>query len=163
MKIITFILSFFCVFLISAQNDLDLDCYVKKKRSMKIMKKLNQNLRHYSFSDVKNLLSDIESKEGSSAQIYDMYALIYWLKDDIFRAREYANKSLALCSDNFSTSNYIIGMIHYDLRDWQICVDYIEKATEIGLKTRLNSRNYQEWTAEMDSPGPTMAVSTLES
>ena len=137
MKIISFILSFFCVFLISAQNDLDLDCYVKKKRSIKLMKKLNQNLRHYSFSDVKNLLSDIESKEGSSAQIYDMYALIYWLKDDIFRAREYANKCLALCSDNFSSSNYIIGMIHYDLRDWQICVDYIEKATEIGLKTRF--------------------------
>ena len=137
MKIITFILSFFCVFLISAQNDLDLDCYVKKKRSMKLMKKLNQNLRHYSFSDVKNLLSDIESKEGSSAQIYDMYALIYWLKDDIFRSREYANKCLALCSDDFSSSNYIIGMIHYDLRDWQMCVDYIEKATKIGLKPRF--------------------------
>ena len=137
MKIITFILSFFFVLLLSAQNDLNLDCYVKKKRSVKIMKKLNQNLRYYSFSDVKNLLSDIESKEGSSAQIYDMYALIYWLKDDIIRSREYAYKCLALCSDNFSSSNYIIGMIHYDLRDWQICVDYIEKATEIGLKPRL--------------------------
>ena len=63
MRIITFILSFFFCVLLSAQN-LNLDCYVKKKRSVNIMKKLNQNLRHYSFSDVKNLLSDIESKEG---------------------------------------------------------------------------------------------------
>ena len=75
MRIITFILSFFFVLLLSNQNDLNLDCYVKKKRSVKIMKKLNQNLRYYSFSDVKNLLSDIESKEGSSSQIYDMYVL----------------------------------------------------------------------------------------
>ena len=126
MKIITFILSFFFVFFLSTQNNLDLDCYVKKKRSVKLMKKLNQNLRHYSFYEVKNLLSDIESNEGSSPQIYDMYALIYWLKDDIFKSREYANKCLTLCSDNFSSSNYIIGMIHYELRDWQICVNYIE-------------------------------------
>ena len=76
MKIITFILSFFFVFFLSSKNDLDLDCYVKKKRSEKLMKKLNQNLRHYSFSEVKNLLIDIESKEGSSAQIYDMYVSI---------------------------------------------------------------------------------------
>ena len=140
MKIFTFILSFFFVFFLSAQNDLDLDCYVKKKRSMKLMKKLNQNLRHYSFSDVKNLLSDIESKEGSSAQIYDMYALIYWLKDDIVKSTEYAKKCLALCQDKFSTSNYIIGMIHYQLKDYQICVDYIEKANEIGLKSRFKEK-----------------------
>ena len=135
MRIFTFILSFFFVFVLSAQNNPD--CYVKKKRSVKLMKKLNQNLRHYSFSEVKNLLSDIESKEGVSAQIYDMYALIYWLKEDIIKSREFAKKCLALCPDNFSTSNYIVGMIHFQLKDYQICIDFIEKATEIGLKSRF--------------------------
>ena len=28
-------------------------------------------------------------------------------------------------------------MIHYQLKDYQICVDYIEKATEIGLNSRF--------------------------
>ena len=86
---------------------------------------------------VKNVLKGIEEKEGVSAQIYDMYALIYWLKEDVLKSREYAKKCLNLCPEKFSTSNYIMGMIHFQLRDYQICADYIEKASEIGLKNRF--------------------------
>ena len=57
-------------------------------------------------------------------QIYDMYALIYWLKGDIFKSREYANKCLTLCSDNFSSSNYIISMIRHELRTANMCKLY---------------------------------------
>lgn len=135
MKKTLFILSFLFVFGLSAQDNND--CFVQKKRSVKLMKKLNQNLPHYSFSDVKNVLKGIEEKEGVSAQIYDMYALIYWLKEDVLKSREYAKKCLNLCPEKFSTSNYIMGMIHFQLRDYQICADYIEKASEIGLKNRF--------------------------
>ena len=135
MKKTLFILSFLFVFGLSAQDNND--CFVQKKRSVKLMKKLNQNLPHYSFSDVKNVLKGIEEKEGISAQIYDMYALIYWLKEDVLKSREYAKKCLNLCPEKFSTSNYIMGMIHFQLRDYQICADYIEKASEIGLKNRF--------------------------
>ncbi len=135
MKKTLFILSFLFVFGLSAQDNND--CFVQKKRSVKLMKKLNQNLPHYSFSDVKNVLKGIEEKEGVSAQIYDMYALIYWLKEDMLKSREYAKKCLNLCPEKFSTSNYIMGMIHFQLRDYQICVDYIEKSSEIGLKNRF--------------------------
>lgn len=129
------ILSFFIVFGISAQDNSS--CFVQKKRSVKLMKKLNQNLPHYSFSDVNNVLKGIEEKEGVSAQVYDMYALIYWLKEDVLKSREYAKKCLNLCPEKFSTSNYIMAMIHFQLRDYQICVNYMEIATEIGLKNRF--------------------------
>ncbi len=135
MKKTLFILSFLFVFGLSAQDNND--CFVQKKRSVKLMKKLNQNLPHYSFSDVKNVLKGIEEKEGVSPQIYDMYALIYWLKEDVLKSREYAKKCLNLCPEKFSTSNYIMGMIYFQLRDYQLCVDYIEKASEIGLKNRF--------------------------
>jgi len=135
MKKTLFILSFLFVFGLSAQDNND--CFVQKKRSVKLMKKLNQNLPHYSFSDVKNVLKAIEEKEGVSPQIYDMYALIYWLKEDVLKSREYAKKCLNLCPEKFSTSNYIMGMIYFQLRDYQLCVDYIEKASEIGLKNRF--------------------------
>lgn len=135
MKKILFILSFLFVFGLSAQDKND--CFVQKKYSFKLMKKLNQNLPHYSFSDVKNVLKGIEEKEGVSAQIYDMYALIYWLKEDFLKSSEYAKKCLNLCPEKFSTSNYIMGMIHFQLGDWQICLEYIEKASEIGLKDRF--------------------------
>ena len=74
MRIIVFILYLCFGFVLSAQNNLD--CYVKKNRSSKLIKNINQNLQHYSFSDVKNTLKDIQSKEGYSAQIYDMYVYI---------------------------------------------------------------------------------------
>lgn len=135
MKKTLFILSFLFVYGISAQDNND--CLVQKKRSVKLMNKLNQNLPHYSFSDVKNVLKGIEEKEGGSAQIYDMYALIYWLKEDVLKSRKYAKKCLNLCPEKFSTSNYIMGMIHFELRDYQICVDYIEKAFAVGLKNRF--------------------------
>lgn len=135
MKKTLFILSFLFVVGLSAQDNND--CFVQKKRSVKLMKKLNQNLPHYSFSDVKNVLKGIEEKEGVSPQIYDMYALIYWLKEDVLKSREYAKKCLNLCPEKFSTSNYIMGMIYFQLRDYQLCVDYIEKASEIGLKNRF--------------------------
>ena len=117
MKKTLFILSFLFVFGLSAQDNND--CFVQKKRSVKLMKKLNQNLPHYSFSDVKNVLKGIEEKEGVSPQIYDMYALIYWLKEDVLKSREYAKKCLNLCPEKFSTSNYIMGMIYFQLRDYQ--------------------------------------------
>ena len=60
----------------------------------------------------------------------------------MFKSREFMNKCLSLCSDNFSSSNYIIGMIHYQLRDWQKCVDYIEKIIEIGLNSRFTEESY---------------------
>ena len=41
-------------------------------------------------------MKGIEEKEGVSAQIYDMYALIYWLKKDVLKSREYAEKCLNL-------------------------------------------------------------------
>ena len=141
MRIIVFILSLFFGFALSAQNNLD--CFVKKKRSSKLIKNINKNLQHYSFSDVKNTLKDIQSKEGYSAQIYDMYALIYWLNEDVFKSREYALKCLDLCPENFSNSNYIMGMIHYQLKDYQICSDYIKKSKEIGLRGKfLKKANY---------------------
>ena len=75
MKIITFILSFFFVFILSSQNNLD--CFVKKKESVKLMKKLNQNLRHYSFSDVKNLLVQILSLKKEKVLKYMICMLIH--------------------------------------------------------------------------------------
>ena len=62
------------MFVLSAQNNPD--CYVKKKRSVKLMKKLNQNLRHYSFYEVK-MLSNIqklkcylEDKESENLHLF---------------------------------------------------------------------------------------------
>ena len=73
------------------------DCFVQKKRSVKILKKVNDNLYHYSFQDVKDILVDIQNREGVSAQIFDIYSLIYWLNDDLLKAEEYARKTLLLC------------------------------------------------------------------
>jgi len=66
MRKILFIFLSFIVFFISAQ---EVDrCYVQKKKSVKMMSKLNQNLPHYSFHDVKNVLKSIQEKEGNSSK-----------------------------------------------------------------------------------------------
>ena len=88
------------------------DCYVQKKKSVKTMKKLNHNLPHYSFREVKDLLSEIET-DGEFAEVYDMYSLIYWLKEDVIQSKFYAQKTLKLCPDKFSTSNYILGILKF--------------------------------------------------
>lgn len=138
MRKILFIFLSFIVFSISAQ---EVDrCYVQKKKSVKMMSKLNQNLPHYSFHDVKNVLKSIQEKEGNSAQLYDMYALINWLKEDKFQAEFYASKTLNLCSEDFSTSNYILSVLNYELRNYQLSVDYMEKAMSIGLKNRFKEK-----------------------
>ena len=135
MRILTVILA--CVISLSLFSQ---DCFVKKKRSVKMMRKIDQNLPHYSFNDVKRVLSDIESKEGSSAQVFDVYALIYWLKEDFLKAEEYANKSIDLCPESFSTSNYIIGMLDFLMKDYDKCIFSLKKAFDIGIKDRFSER-----------------------
>jgi len=132
MKKILFIFLSFIVLNATSQ-----DCFVQKKKSVKMMAKLNQNLPHYSFRDVKDVLSGIQEKEGVSAQVNDMYALIYWLKEDVVQSRKFADKTLQTCPDNFSTSNYILGMIHFGWRDYQVSIEYLEKSISIGLKNRF--------------------------
>ena len=92
-----FILFSFFILGVSAQ-----DCYVQNKKSVNMMKKLNQNLPHYSFREVKDILSEIET-DGEFAEVYDMYSLIYWLKEDFIQSKFYAQKTLKLCPDKFST------------------------------------------------------------
>ena len=70
------------------------------------MQKLNQNLPHYSFRDVKDILTEIHQTDGEFAEVYDIYSLIYWLKEDVIQAEFYAHKTLKLCPDKFSTSNH---------------------------------------------------------
>ena len=99
----------------------------RRKKSVKMMKKLNQNLPHYSFRDVKNILTDIQQTDGEFAEVYDMYSLIYWLKEDVIQAEFYAQKTLKLCPDKFSTSNYILGVLNFKMRNYQSSVDFLQK------------------------------------
>jgi len=138
MKKLFTILFSFVVLSLSAQEVNS--CYVQKKKSVKMMSKLNQNLAHYSFHDVKNVLKSIQEREGNSAQVFDIYALINWLKDDKVQAEFYASKTIKLCSEEFSTSNYILSVINYDLRNYQLSVDYMEKSISIGLKNRFKDK-----------------------
>ena len=138
MKKLFTILFSFVVLSLSAQEVNS--CYVQKKKSVKMMSKLNQNLAHYSFHDVKNVLKSIQEREGNSAQVFDIYALINWLKDDKVQAEFYASKTIKLCSEEFSNSNYILSVINYDLRNYQLSVDYMEKAISIGLKNRFKDK-----------------------
>ena len=126
-----FILFSFFIVSVSAQ-----DCYVQNKKSVKMMKKLNQNLPHYSFREVKDLLSEIET-DGEFAEVYDMYSLIYWLKEDVIQSKFYAQKTLKLCPDKFSTSNYILGILNFNQRNYQSSVDFLQKSISIGLKYRF--------------------------
>ncbi len=127
-----FILFSFFIVSVSAQ-----DCYVQNKKSVKIMKKLNQNLPHYSFRDVKNVLTEIQQTDGEFAEVYDMYSLIYWLKEDVIQSKFYAQKTLKLCPDKFSTSNYILGVLNFEYRNYQASVDFLNKSIEIGIKQRF--------------------------
>ena len=124
-----FILFSFFIIGVSAQ-----DCYVQNKISVKLMQKLNQNLPHYSFRDVKDILTEIQQTDGEFAEVYDMYSLIYWLKEDIVQAAFYAQKTLKLCPDEFSTSNYILGVLNFQTRNYQSSVDFLQKSINIGLK-----------------------------
>ena len=135
MRILYFI--FFYLFSISLFSQ---DCFVKKKRSEKMMRKIDQNLSHYSFNDVKKVLSEIQSKEGGSAQLYDVYALIYWLKDDFVKAEEYAAKTIELCPESFSTSNYIIGMLSFFMKEYDKCIVSLQKSLELGIKQRFSEK-----------------------
>ena len=112
------------------------DCYVQKKKSVKTMKKLNNNLPHYSFREVKDILSEIET-DGEFAEVYDMYSLIYWLKEDVIQSKFYAQKTLKLCPDKFSTSNYILGILNFNQRNYQSSVDFLQKSISIGIKYRF--------------------------
>lgn len=129
--------------LVYSINSFSQDCFVKKKRSIKIINKINTNLYHYSFVDVKEALQDIQKKEGNSAQIFDMYSLIYWMKEDLVKAEEYARKTLSLCPNDFATSNYIIGSLQFEMRNYQISADYLEKSINIGLRERFKERAYE--------------------
>ena len=89
---------------------------------------------HYSFRDVKNILTEIQQTDGEFAEVYDMYSLIYWLKEDVIQAEFYAQKTLKLCPDKFSTSNYILGVLNFKMRNYQSSVDFLQKSINIGLK-----------------------------
>ena len=135
MRILNFI--FFCLFSISLFSQ---DCFVKKKRSEKMMRKIDQNLPHYSFNDVKRVLSEIQSKEGVSAQLQDVFALIYWLKDDFVKSEEFASKTIELCPESFSTSNYIIGMLSFLMKEYDKCIVSLQKSLELGIKQRFSEK-----------------------
>ena len=135
MKNILLILSIFLFF-----TSLSQDCFVQKKKHVRTLKKMNDNLYHYSFRDVKDRLIEIQEKEGNSAQIFDMYSLIYWLKEDKVNAEEYARRTLSLCPNEFSNSNYILGILHFEMRDYQQSVDYLIKSMDIGIKPRFNEK-----------------------
>ena len=128
-----FFILFLCFYsLVSAQ-----DCYVQKKNSVKIMQKMHQNLPHYSFLDVKNILEEIEKTDGVFAEVYDMYSLIYWLKEDVIRAEFYAQKTLKICPEKFSTSNYVLGILNFRARNYQSSVDFLQKSISVGLRNRF--------------------------
>ena len=101
------------------------------------MYKLNKNLSHYSFKEVKEVLQEINRTEGISSQLLDMYTLIYWLKDDVPNATMYAEKTINLCPDKFSTPYFVLGVLNYDYRNYQISVDYLNKAKVIGIKQEI--------------------------
>ena len=63
-------------------SSLSQDCYVKNKKSIKKIDHIQKNLSSYSFNQVNEILLNIESKEGSTSQITDIYSLIYYLKDN---------------------------------------------------------------------------------
>ena len=67
-----------------------------------------------------------------------MYSLIYWLVDDMIKAEEYAIKTIDLCPDHFSVSNYVLGNLHFKMKNYQKSVEYLEKSLEIGLIERFN-------------------------
>ena len=92
MKKVIFI--FFLIFSlsVSAQN-----CFVHQKSSQDKIEKFHTKLSRYSFYEVKQSLQKIEEKEGEIAQIYDVYTLIYWLKNDTSNALKYANLCISAC------------------------------------------------------------------
>ena len=126
--------SFFFFLSFSQETD---KCFVQKKKSEKMMYKLNNNLSHYSFKEVKEVLQEIIRTEGVSSQVLDMYTLIYWLKDDVPNSTMYAEKTINLCPDKFSTPYFVLGVLNYDYRNYQISVDYLNKSKEIGIKQRF--------------------------
>ena len=83
------IILFSLCFVLSFSQETD-KCFVQKKKSEKMMYKLNKNLSHYSFKEVKEVLQEINRTEGISSQVLDMYTLIYWLKDDVPNSTMYA-------------------------------------------------------------------------
>ncbi len=130
------IILFSLCFVLSFSQETD-KCFVQKKKSEKMMYKLNKNLSHYSFKEVKEVLQEINRTEGISSQVLDMYTLIYWLKDDVPNSIMYAEKTINLCPDKFSTPYFVLGVLNYDYRNYQISVDYLNKAKEIGIKQRF--------------------------
>ena len=103
------------------------ECFVQKKKSNKLITRIYQNLSDYTFMEVSNICKEIENKEGASAQIFDMYSLIYWLVDDMIKAEEYAIRTIDLCPDHFSVSNYVLGNLHFKMKNYQKSVEYLEK------------------------------------
>ena len=128
------------ILLIISLTSFSQDCFVKRKKSKKLIEKINSNLTHYSFSEVKEELMSIQKKEGESAQIFNMYALIYWLKEDFLKAKEFAEKTLSLCPENFSTSHYILGILSYKYRDYNQSVYHLNKSSQIGVIERFRTR-----------------------
>ena len=98
---------------------------------------MRQNLPHYSFLDVKNTLEEIEKTDGFFGEVYDMYSLIYWLKGDVIKADFYAQKTLEICPEKFSTSNYVLGVLNFRARNYQSSVDFLQKSIIAGLRDRF--------------------------
>lgn len=128
------------ILLIISLTSFSQDCFVNRKKSKKIIERMNSNLAHYSFSEVKEKLMSIQQKEGESAQIFNMYALVYWLKEDFLNAKYFAEKTFSLCPDNFSTSHYILGVLSYRYKDYDKSVYHLNKSSKIGLIERFRTR-----------------------
>tara|TARA_B100000902_G_scaffold399561_1_gene471021 strand:- start:10217 stop:12142 length:1926 start_codon:yes stop_codon:yes gene_type:complete len=138
MRLFFLLLLYINVFIVSSQEIEN--CFVNNKKYEKLLKKMNDNLSHYTFSEVDKILKEIINEEGVSAQILDFYALIYFLKDDFQKSRSYSSKVLEFCPDNFSNSNFIMGFLSYEYRDYDLSVDLISTSLSLGLNERFNDQ-----------------------
>ena len=116
------------------------NCYVNSKKSSKKIMDIERDLSSYSFIEIKKILNNISSKNGLSADVNNLYALIYYLKGEKLTSIDYALKCHDICPNTFSSTCFILGMMSYDIKDYERAVFFLEKAKSIGLLYRFHDQ-----------------------